>query len=70
MLADLEGAARRVKNFIVAPLDWPARMIARAPLSISTKLLVAFLVIVGLLVVVAAVGLEELAAVNRRAEIR
>jgi len=57
-----------VKNFIVAPLDWPARMIARAPLSISTKLLLAFLVIVGLLVVVAAVGLEELAAVNRRAE--
>jgi len=52
----------------VAPLAWPARLIARAPLSISTKLLVAFLVIVGLLVLVAAVGLQELAAVNRRAE--
>jgi signal transduction histidine kinase len=43
-------------------------MIARAPLSIETKLLVAFLAIVGLLVVVAAVGLEELAGVNRRVE--
>ena len=51
-----------------APLVWPARLIARAAVSISTKLLVAFLVIVGLLVVVGAVALEELGAVNRRAE--
>jgi len=52
----------------VAPLGWPAWLIARLPLSIATKLLVAFLVIVGLLVVVGAVALEELAAVNQRAE--
>ena len=57
-----------MRNLVVAPLVWPARLIARAPLSISTKLLVAFLVIVGLLVVVGAVALQELAAVNRRAE--
>ena len=52
----------------MAPLGWPAWLIARLPLSIATKLLVAFLVIVGLLVVVGAVALEELAAVNQRAE--
>ena len=57
-----------MKHFAVSPLQWPARLIARAPVSISTKLLVAFLVIVGLLVVVGTVALEELAAVNRRAE--
>ena len=57
-----------MKNSVVASLVWPARLIARAPVSISTKLLVAFLVIVGLLVVVGVVALEELAAVNRRAE--
>ena len=57
-----------MKNPAAALLLWPARLIARAPLSISTKLLVAFLTIVGLLVVVGAVALEELAAVNRRAE--
>ena len=37
-------------------------------MSISTKLLLAFLVIVGLLVLVGAVAIQELAAVNRRAE--
>jgi signal transduction histidine kinase len=57
-----------VKHFVVSPLLSPARLIARAPVSISTKLLVAFMVIVGLLVVVGAVALEELASVNRRAE--
>jgi len=57
-----------VKQPAGAPLPWPARLIARAPLSISTKLLVAFLVIVGLLVLVGAVAIQELAAVNRRAE--
>jgi CHASE3 domain sensor protein len=57
-----------VKQPAAAPLPWPARLIARAPMSISTKLLLAFLVIVGLLVLVGAVAIQELAAVNRRAE--
>jgi signal transduction histidine kinase len=57
-----------VKSLVLAPLGWPAGLIARAPLSISTKLLVAFLVIVGLLIVVGGVALAELAAVNQRAE--
>ena len=43
-------------------------MVARAPLSIYAKLLAAFLVIAGLLVIIGAVGLAELDAVNRRAE--
>ena len=57
-----------MKNIAPPLLAWPARLIARAPLSISTKLLLAFLVIVGLLILVGTVALEELAAVNRRAE--
>ena len=57
-----------MKAFVVPPLAWPARLIARVPLSISTKLLVAFLIIVGLLVLVGSVAIQELAAVNRRAE--
>ena len=53
----------------LAPLlSWPSHAIARAPVSVSTKLLIAFLAIVGLLVVVGTVGLAELSAVNRRAE--
>ena len=50
------------------PLDWLPDAVARAPLSIYTKLLVAFLTIAALLVVVGAVGLAELGAVNRRTE--
>jgi signal transduction histidine kinase len=46
----------------------PSRAIARAPLSIWTKLLIAFLSMVALLMAVGAVALAELAAVNRRAE--
>jgi signal transduction histidine kinase len=49
-------------------LRWPPEAIARAPLSIYSKLLAAFLVIAGLLVVIGAVGLAELESVNRRAE--
>ena len=50
------------------PVDWLPDAVARAPLSIYTKLLVAFLIIATLLVVVSAVGLAELGAVNRRTE--
>ena len=53
----------------LAPLlSRPSHAIARVPVSISTKLLIAFLAIVGLLVVVGTVGLAEMGAVNRRAE--
>ncbi len=49
-------------------LRWPPDVIARAPLSIFAKLLAAFLVIAGLLVIIGTVGLFELGAVNQRAE--
>jgi len=49
-------------------LAWPPEVVARAPVSIYAKLLAAFLMIAGLLVIVGAVGLAELDAVNRRAE--
>ena len=49
-------------------LSWPPEAVARAPFSIHAKLLTAFLVVAGLLVVIGAVGLAELEAVNRRAE--
>jgi len=49
-------------------LAWPPEVVARAPVSIYTKLLAAFFTIAGLLVIVGAVGLAELDAVNRRAE--
>ncbi len=48
--------------------DWLPRLVARVPARVHFKLLGAFLVIVGLLVAVGAVGLEALSAVNRRAE--
>jgi CHASE3 domain sensor protein len=50
------------------PLRWLADVIARVPVSISTKLLVAFLAIAALLVVVGAVGLAELGMANQRTE--
>jgi signal transduction histidine kinase len=50
------------------PLDWLPDAVARAPLSIYTKLLVAFLTIATLLVVVGAVGLAALGAVHRGTE--
>jgi signal transduction histidine kinase len=44
------------------------RLVARIPAAVHTKLLVAFLIIVGLLIALGAVGLEVLGGVNRRAE--
>jgi signal transduction histidine kinase len=44
------------------------RLVARIPAAVHTKLLVAFLIIVGLLVALGAVGLEVLSGVNRRSE--
>ena len=49
-------------------IDWLPRLVARLPLTVHAKLLVAFLAIVGLLIVVGAVGLQVLSGVNRRAE--
>jgi signal transduction histidine kinase len=48
-------------------LRWLPDAVARAPFSIYAKLLTAFLVIAGLLIIVSAVGLSELGQVNRRA---
>jgi signal transduction histidine kinase len=44
------------------------RLVARIPATVHAKLAAAFLVIVGLLIVVGTVGLQELSGVNRRAE--
>jgi signal transduction histidine kinase len=49
-------------------LQWLPDAVARAPISIYAKLLAAFLVSAGLLVIVGAVGLAELDEVNRHAE--
>ena len=49
-------------------LRWPSELVARAPISIYGKLLAAFLVIAGLLVIIGMVGLSQLDAGNRRAE--
>jgi signal transduction histidine kinase len=48
-------------------LRWLPGMVARAPVSIHTKLLVAFLAIAGLLAIVATVSLFELGRLNERA---
>jgi signal transduction histidine kinase/DNA-binding NarL/FixJ family response regulator len=48
--------------------EWLPRIVARAPATIHSKLLAAFLSIVVLLITVCAVGLEVLAGVNRQAE--
>jgi len=48
--------------------QWLPRLVARLPVSVSAKLLVAFLVIAGLLITVSAVGLGVLGDTNRRAE--
>ncbi len=50
------------------PLAWLPNTVAGLPFSIYTKLLVAFLTMVTLLVVVGGVGLVELGAVNQRTE--
>ena len=44
------------------------RLVARIPAAVHSKLLVAFLIIVGLLIVLGGVGLEVLGDVNRRSE--
>ena len=49
-------------------IDWLPRLVARLPLAVHGKLLLAFLAIVGLLIAVGAVGLQVLSGVNRRAE--
>jgi CHASE3 domain sensor protein len=43
-------------------------LVSRAPARVRTKLLVAFLAIVALLIVVGAVGLNALSDVNQRTE--
>jgi signal transduction histidine kinase len=48
--------------------SWITGFVGRIPASVHTKLLAAFLVITALLIVVGAVGLEELTGVNRRAQ--
>ncbi|MDM0050575.1 ATP-binding protein [Variovorax sp. J22R115] len=53
----------------IAPLlRWLPLAVARAPATVHTKLLVAFLTIVGLLIAVGAVSLAELGRLNQRAE--
>ena len=52
-----------IRAFLPVP-----RLVARIPARVHTKLLVAFLIIVGLLIALGAVGLEVLGAVNRRSE--
>jgi signal transduction histidine kinase len=47
---------------------WLVSLVARVPARVHAKLLVAFLAIVILLIIVGAVGLQTLSAVNRRAE--
>src|SRR5262245_35232781 len=47
---------------------WLPRFVALLPARVHTKLLVAFLVIAGLLVIVSAVGLGVLGKTNRRTE--
>jgi len=49
-------------------VNWLPRLVARLPWTIHVKLLAAFLIIVGLLIVVGTVGLETLSAVNKRTE--
>ncbi|HVE49115.1 MAG TPA: ATP-binding protein [Casimicrobiaceae bacterium] len=51
-----------------AMLEWLPDAVARAPFSIYTKLLVAFLTIAALLVTVGTVAFAELGAVNQRTE--
>ena len=49
-------------------LRWLPLAVARAPANVNTKLLVAFLAIVGLLIAIGAVSLAELGRLNQRAE--
>jgi signal transduction histidine kinase len=49
-------------------IRWLPQLVARIPATIHAKLIVAFLAIVGLLIIVGAVGLGVLAEVNQRSE--
>jgi signal transduction histidine kinase len=49
-------------------LGWLPRLVARIPATVHAKLMVAFLIIVGLLLVVGGVALRALSEVNERAE--
>jgi signal transduction histidine kinase len=60
MRADRQG-------LLIRATAWLPRLVARVPASVHAKLLAAFLVIVILLVVVGAVGLQVLSGVSRRA---
>src|SRR4051794_18760293 len=69
--ADLRRPSNDTSAFLPRLLskgDWLPRLVARIPATIHVKLLTAFLTIVGLLIVVGAVGLETLSAVNTRTE--
>jgi CHASE3 domain sensor protein len=48
--------------------EWLPRLVASVPATVHSKLLVAFLTIVALLITVGVVGLQLLSGVNRRAE--
>ncbi len=56
------------RRFSARGLSWLPGLVARIPAGVHAKLLVAFLIIVGLLVAVGAVGLEVLSEANRRGE--
>ena len=49
-------------------VDWLPRLVGRVPATVHSKLLVAFLTIVVLLITVGVVGLQLLSEVNRRGE--
>jgi signal transduction histidine kinase len=49
-------------------IEWLPRIVARVPTTVHTKLLVAFLTLVVLLITVGLVGLQVLTGVNRRVE--
>jgi signal transduction histidine kinase len=56
------------RQVLARATDWLPRLVAHIPAGVHAKLLVGFLVIVVLLVVVGAVGLEVLSEGNQRAE--
>jgi signal transduction histidine kinase len=60
-MADVKENKRRITA-------WLPRLVARVPATVHSKLLVAFLAIVVLLITVGLVGLQLLSGVNRRAE--
>jgi signal transduction histidine kinase len=62
------SALARVGASLLRAGEFLPRLVARVPSTIHVKLLTAFLAIVGLLIVVGAVGLETLSAVNKRTE--